>query len=91
MIQIKKGNNILEVSKATYESIFKRMGFEIVDNDGAKEKAPSKSTITKKVENEKIEKKEKKKDISNNEDKKNNKDEKNDLDNILDMISDNKK
>lgn len=45
MIEIRRGNHILTVSQNTYETMFKRMGYHIVEEE-AKTKASS--TITKK-------------------------------------------
>lgn len=44
MIEIRRGNHILTVSQNTYETMFKRMGYHIVEEE-AKTKASS--TITK--------------------------------------------
>lgn len=86
MITIQKGNHTLQVSKDTYKTMFKRMGYIVVDNkEEIKKETSSKSDNIKKDSNnnkESIEKsKDEKESLNNN------------LDDIFEMLSkdDNKK
>lgn len=84
MIKIRRGNNELLVSKKTFESVFKRLGYEVIEN---KEK-----TITESNNNKTKIEVESKKTIT--EQKPNNtQEEKNDnkLEELLDIISNNSK
>lgn len=84
MIKIRKGNDELLVSKKTFESIFKRIGYEVIENkekninesnnNKTKLEVESKKTITEQKTN-------------------NTQDEKNDnkLEELLDIISNNSK
>lgn len=86
MITIQKGNHTLQVSKDTYKTMFKRMGYIVVDNkeEVKKETSPKNNNTKKDSENKKESIKESKdeKEVS-----------KNDLEDILGMLSekDNKK
>lgn len=73
MINIRKGNHNLKVSKDTYESMFKILGYTIV-NEEAEKKASSENNN---VENKK----------EDNNSKKNNSKENKELDNFLDDVT----
>lgn len=55
MIKIKRGEHCIEVSKLTYEKMFKKLGYEIVTSKKAETR---KKPETKKVEIEELEIKE---------------------------------
>ncbi len=56
MIKIKKGSNELTVSPSTYATMFKRLGYEIVnENKKATSKSPEKAKKEESVKEEKIE------------------------------------
>ena len=86
MITIQKGNHTLQVSKDTYNTMFKRMGYIVVDN---KEEV-KKETISKN-KNEKKDSENIKESIKEGKDEKENSN--NNLEDILGMLSkeDNKK
>lgn len=95
MINIKKGNHTLKVSRDTYESMFKIMGYTIVDE---KEEANKKASSNKAKENTKKQNDNKELDdllnntnnLSNEKENKikNDSDEKdNNLENIIGMLS----
>ena len=86
MITIQKGNHTLQVSKDTYNTMFKRMGYIVVDNkEEVKKETSSKNNNTKK-DSENI-----KESIKEGKDEKENSN--NNLEDILGMLSkdDNKK
>lgn len=66
MIQIKKGSQILTVSKCAYEDMFKKLGYQVINNSEEAKKASSDKKIIdnkeeklieeEKSKNEKIEK-----------------------------------
>lgn len=86
MITIQKGNHTLQVSKDTYNTMFKRMGYIVVDN-----KEEVKKEISSKNDNEKKDSENIKESIKEGKDEK--EVSKNDLEDILGMLSkeDNKK
>ena len=86
MITIQKGNHTLQVSKDTYNTMFKRMGYIIVDNN-----EEVKKEIFSKNDNEKKDSENIKESIKEGKDEKENSN--NNLEDILGMLSkdDNKK
>lgn len=95
MINIKKGNHTLKVSRDTYESMFKIMGYTIVDE---KEEANKKASSNKAKENTKKQNDNKElDDLLNNTDNLSNEEEKqskinsdeneSNLENIIGMLS----
>lgn len=86
MITIQKGNHTLQVSKDTYNTMFKRMGYIVVDN-----KEEVKKEISSKNDNEKKDSENIKESIKEGKDEKENSN--NNLEDILGMLSkeDNKK
>lgn len=90
MITIQKGNHTLQVSKDTYNTMFKRMGYFVVDNKEEVKKEIKKETISKN-KNEKKDSENIKESIKEGKDEKENSN--NNLEDILGMLSkdDNKK
>ena len=90
MITIQKGNHTLQVSKDTYNTMFKRMGYIVVDNKEEVKKEIKKETISKN-KNEKKDYENIKESIKEGKDEKENSN--NNLEDILGMLSkeDNKK
>lgn len=90
MITIQKGNHTLQVSKDTYNTMFKRMGYIVVDNKEEVKKEIKKETISKN-KNEKKDSENIKESIKEGKDEKENSN--NNLEDILGMLSkdDNKK
>lgn len=103
MIEIKKGNHVLSVSKNTYETMFKRMGYHIVGEEAKKtassatvKNAPKKHQEAEKevlsIETDNLSFKEEKTAKIEPDAKENNPDESNNkLEDILGIISNNKK
>lgn len=91
MINIKKGNHTLKVSRDTYESMFKIMGYVVVDNE--KEEANKKAS-SKEVKKDNKDLSNEKSNLSNEEkdNVKINSDEKDDnLESIIGMLSNDSK